>query len=196
MNLEELSNYFVLTTELLIGILAFQGIATTFIFSKKGEWTYMDVWLFFWLIFNNVTGTIICVFGISLMITITDVQEVLEITFNFIFVMLAITTYLFVYSDKKLKQRSLIDKEVAEEFFSPLAMFFDKIYCVITFVPFVFPILYYNTNLISLNIILIWVCISPWIWCAVSFTNFTTLVHHALRIVDEDKLETTEIGFH
>ena len=196
MNLEELSNYFVLTAELLIGILAFQGIATTFIFSKKGEWTYMDVWLFFWLIFNNVTGTIICVFGISLMITITDVQEVLEITFNFIFVMLAITTYLFVYSDKKLKQRSSIDKEVAEEVFSPLNVFFDKIYYAIIFVPFVLPILYYNTNLISLNIILIWVCISPWIWCAVSFTNFTTLVHHALRIVDEDKLETTEIGFH
>ena len=196
MNLEELSNYFVLTAELLIGILAFQGIATTFIFSKKGEWTYMDVWLFFWLIFNNVTGTVVCVFGISLMITITDVQEVLEITFNFIFVMLAITTYLFVYSDKKLKQRSLIDKEVAEEFFSPLAMFFDKIYYVIIFVPFVFPILYYNTNLISLNIMLIWVCISPWIWCAVSFTNFTTLVPHALRIIDEDKLETTEIGFY
>ena len=195
MNLEELSNYFVLTAELLIGILAFQGIATTFIFSKKGEWTYMDVWLFFWLIFNNVTGTVVCVFGISLMITITDVQEVLEITFNFIFVMLSISAYLFVYSDKKLKQRSLIDKEVAEEFFSPLAMIFDKIYYVIIFVPFVFPILYYNTNLISLNIILIWVCISPWIWCAVSFTNFTTLVHHALRIVDEDKLETTEIGF-
>ena len=195
MNLEELSNYFVLTAELLIGILAFQGIATTFIFSKKGEWTYMDVWLFFWLIFNNVTGTVVCVFGISLMITITDVQEVLEITFNFIFVMLSISAYLFVYSDKKLKQRSLIDKEVAEEFFSPLSIFFDKIYYVIIFVPFVFPILYYNTNLISLNIILIWVCISPWICCAVSFTNFTTLVHHALRIVDEDKLETTEIGF-
>ena len=151
----------------------------------------MDVWMFFWLIFNNMTGTVVCVFGISLMITITDVQEVLEITFNFIFVMLAITTYLFVYSDKKLKQRSLIDKEVAEEVFSPLNIFFDKILYVITFVPFVFPILYYNTNLISLNIILIWVCISPWIWCAVSFTNFTTLVHHALRIVDEDKLETT-----
>ena len=196
MNLEELSNYFVLTAELLIGILAFQGIATTFIFSKKGEWTYMDVWLFFWLIFNNVTGTIICVFGISLMITITDVQEVLEITLNFIFVMLAIITYLFVYSDKKLKQRSLIDKEVAEEVFSPLNVFFDKIYYAIIFVPFAFPILYYNTNLISLKIMLIWVCISPWIWCAVSFTNFTTLVHHALRIVDEDKLETTEIGFH
>ena len=119
MNLEELSNYFVLTAELLIGILAFQGIATTFIFSKKGEWTYMDVWMFFWLIFNNVTGTVVCVFGISLMIKITDVQEVLEITFNFIFVMLAITTYLFVYSDKKLKQRSLTDKEVAKEFFHP-----------------------------------------------------------------------------
>ena len=43
MNLVELSNYFALTGELLIGILAFQGIATTFIFSKKGEWTYMDV---------------------------------------------------------------------------------------------------------------------------------------------------------
>ena len=53
MNLEELSNFFTLTAELLIGILAVQGIATTFIFSKKGEWTYVDVWEFFWLIFNN-----------------------------------------------------------------------------------------------------------------------------------------------
>ena len=55
MNLDELSNFFTLTAELTIGILAFQGIAVTFIFSKKGEWTYMDVWEFFWLIFNNVT---------------------------------------------------------------------------------------------------------------------------------------------
>ena len=127
------------------------------------------------------------------MITITVVQDVLEVTLNFIFIMLIITTDLFIYSDKQLKQRSLIDKKVVEEFFSPLTMFFDKIHYVIIFVPFVFPILYYNTNLISLDIILIWVCVSPWIWCAVSFTNFISLVHHALRIVDKDKLEMTEI---
>ena len=35
MNLDELSNFFGLTAEVVIGILAFQGIATTFIFSKK-----------------------------------------------------------------------------------------------------------------------------------------------------------------
>ena len=64
MNLDELSNFFGLTAELTIGILAFQGIAVTFIFSKKGEWTYMDVWEFFWLIFTNITGAVVCVFGI------------------------------------------------------------------------------------------------------------------------------------
>ena len=42
MDLQELSNFFTLTAEILIGILAVQGIATTFIFSKKGEWTYVD----------------------------------------------------------------------------------------------------------------------------------------------------------
>ena len=46
MNLDELSNFFGLTAEVVIGILAFQGIATTFIFSRKGEWTYADVWEF------------------------------------------------------------------------------------------------------------------------------------------------------
>ena len=47
MNLDELSNFFGLTAEILIEILEFQGIATTFIFSKKGEWNYNDVWEFF-----------------------------------------------------------------------------------------------------------------------------------------------------
>ena len=194
MNLEELSNFFSVTAEMLIGILAFQGIATTFIFSKKGEWTYMDVWEFFWLIFNNVTGTVVCVFSICMMITITDVQELLEISFNFIFLLLSVTVYFFLYSNKKLKQRSLTDKEVAEEVYSSLAMFYDKIYYIVTLVPFVLPIIYYNTNLLSLNFVLYWVCASPWIWCAVSFTNFSKLIHHALRVVDEGKLETAEIG--
>ena len=69
MDLQVLSNFFTLTAEILIGILAVQGIATTFIFSKKGEWTYVDKWEFFWVIFNNVTGTIVCVFSIFLLIT-------------------------------------------------------------------------------------------------------------------------------
>ena len=56
MNLDELSNFFGLTAEVVIGILAFQGIATTFIFSRKGEWTYADVWEFVWLIFLNLVA--------------------------------------------------------------------------------------------------------------------------------------------
>ena len=115
-------------------------------------------------------------------------------TIAFIFVMLAITAFLLVYSDKKIKQRSLIDKKVAEELNTPLTIFFDKIYYVIVFVPFIFPILYYNTNLISIDFVLFWVLASPWIWCAVSFTNFSKLLHHALRIVKEDKLETAGNG--
>ena len=194
MNLDELSNFFTLTAELTIGILAFQGIAVTFIFSRKGEWTYVDVWEFFFVIFTNVTGAVVCVFGICMIIVIDDVKEVLEMTWNFIFVMLAITAFLLVYSDKKIKQRSLIDKKVAEELNTPLTIFFDKIYYVIVFVPFVLPILYYNTNLISIDFVLFWVLASPWIWCAVSFTDFSKLLHHALRIVEEDKLETAGNG--
>ena len=121
------------------------------------------------------------------MISINDVQEFLESVFNFIFVMLSITTFLFLYSEKKKKLRSLIDKEVLEEMNTPLAKFYDKIHYLITLVPFVLPIIYYNTNLLSLNFVLIWVCISPWLWCAVSFTNFSGLIHHALRVVDEVK---------
>ena len=49
MNLEELSNFFTISAELVIGILAFQGIATTFVFSRKGEWTYMQM-------FGNLFG--------------------------------------------------------------------------------------------------------------------------------------------
>ena len=101
MDLQELSNFFTLTAEILIGILAVQGIATTFIFSKKSEWTYVDKWEFFWVIFNNVTGTIVCVFSIFLLITIKDVQVFLENVFNFIFLMLSITTFLFLYTEKR-----------------------------------------------------------------------------------------------
>ena len=194
MNLDELSNFFTLTAELTIGILAFQGIAVTFIFSKKGEWTYMDVWEFFWLIFTNVTGAVVRVFGICMIIVIDDVKEVLEMTWNFIFVMLAVTAFLFIYSDKKLRLRSLTDSEVAEELNTPLTIFFDKVYYVIVFVPFVLPILYYNTNLISIDFVLFWVLLSPWLWCAASFMSFSKLIHHALRIVEEDKMQTTGNG--
>ena len=154
----------------------------------------MDVWEFFFVIFTNVTGAVVCVFGISMIITMYDMKEILEMTWNFIFVMLAVTAFLFLYSDKKMRQRSLTDAKVAVEVFSPLAMFFDKIYYVLIFVPFVFPILYYNTNLLSLDFVLFWVLLSPWLWCAASFMSFSKLIHHALRIVEEDKLETAGNG--
>jgi hypothetical protein len=47
MNIDELSNFFGLTTEVLIGILAVQRIANSFIFSKKGVLTYAVTWKFF-----------------------------------------------------------------------------------------------------------------------------------------------------
>ena len=115
MNLDALSNFFSVTAEMLIGILAFQGIATTFIFSKKGEWTYMDVWEFFWIIFNNVTGIIVSVFSICIMITVTDLEEVIHYTFNFIFLMLAVTIFFMFYSTNKINLRSLIDKDTEDK---------------------------------------------------------------------------------
>ena len=154
----------------------------------------MDVWEFFWIIFNNVTGIIVSVFSICIMITVTDLEEVIHYTFNFIFLMLAVTIFFMFYSINKVNLRSLIDKDTEEEMNTPLAKFFDKVYYFITLVPFVLPIIYYNTNLISFNFVLYWVCACPWIWCAVSFTNFSKLIHHALRIVEEDKLQTTGTG--
>ena len=112
MNLEELLNFFSLTAEIVIGILAFQGIATTFIFSRKGEWTYADVWEFIWMIFTNSSAMLVCVFNVFLLITITDKQVFLESAFNFIIVNLCITFFLMVYSTRKVKERSLIDVDV------------------------------------------------------------------------------------
>ena len=105
MNLDALSNFFSVTAEMLIGILAFQGIATTFIFSKKGEWTYMDVWEFFWLIFNNVTGIVVCVFAVCIMITVSEMEEVIHYTFNFIFIMISVTVFFMFYSINKTNLR-------------------------------------------------------------------------------------------
>ena len=79
MNLDELSNFFGLTAEVVIGILAFQGIATTFIFSRKGEWTYADVWEFIWLIFLNLVAELVCVFNKFLLITITENKYSLKV---------------------------------------------------------------------------------------------------------------------
>ena len=191
MNLEELSNYFSLTSELLIGILAFQGIATTFIFSRKGEWTFADVWEFIWLIFTNLVAVLVCVFNVFLSITITDKQVFLESSFNFIIVNLCITTFLGIYSMRKTKERTLIDKVFEDEMNQEHNKFFFKIYYLIMFLPVIIPIIYYYTNLISLELLLYFVCFFPWLFCALSFTCFYNLIYHALRVVDEDKLDSS-----
>ena len=191
MNLEEISNFFSLTAEIVIGILAFQGIATTFIFSRKGEWTYADVWEFIWLIFTNLVAVLVCVFNVFLLITITDKQVFLESSFNFIIVNLCITTFLGIYSMRKTKERILIDKVFEDEMNQGHNKFFFKIYYVIIFLPVIIPLIYYNTNLISLELLLYFVCFFPWLFCALSFTCFYNLIYHALRVVDEDKLDSS-----
>ena len=191
MNLEELSNFFTITAELVIGILAFQGIATTFIFSKKGEWTYADVWEFIWLIFTNLVAVLVCVFNVFLLITITDKQVFLESSFNFIIVNLCITTFLGIYSMRKTKERTLVDKVFEDEMNQEHNKFFFKIYYLIMFLPVLIPIIYYYTNLISLELLLYFVCFFPWLFCALSFTCFYNLIYHALRVVNEDKLDSS-----
>ena len=191
MNLEELSNFFTITAELVIGILAFQGIATTFIFSRKGEWTYADVWEFIWLIFTNLVAVLVCVFNIFLLITIPDKQVFLESAFNFIIVNLCITCFLGIYSMRKTKERTLIDKVFEDEMNQEHNKFFFKIYYLIMFLPVIIPLIYYNTNLISLELLLYFVCFFPWLFCALSFTCFYNLIYHALRVVDEDKLDSS-----
>ena len=191
MNFEELSNFFTITAELVIGILAFQGIATTFIFSRKGEWTYADVWEFIWLIFTNLVAVLVCVFNVFLLITITDKQVFLESSFNFIIVNLCITTFLGIYSMRKTKERTLIDKVFEDEMNQEHNKFFFKIYYLIMFLPVIIPIIYYNTNLISLELLLYFVCFFPWLFCALSITCFYNLIYHALRVDDEDKLDSS-----
>ena len=191
MNLEELSNFFTISAELVIGILAFQGIATTFVFSRKGEWTYADVWEFIWLIFTNLVAVLVCVFNVFLLITITDKQVFLESSFNFIIVNLCITTFLGIYSMRKTKERTLIDKVFEDEMNQEHNKFFFKIYYLIMFLPVIIPLIYYNTNLISLELLLYFVCFFPWLFCALSFTCFYNLIYHALRVVNEDKLDSS-----
>ena len=192
MNLEELSNFFTISAELVIGILAFQGIATTFVFSRKGEWTYADVWEFIWLIFTNLVAVLVCVFNVFLLITITDKQVFLESSFNFIIVNLCITTFLGIYSMRKTKERILIDKVFEDEMNQEHNKFFFMIYYLIMFLPVIIPIIYYYTNLISLELLLYFVCFFPWLFCALSFTCFYNLIYHALRVVDEDKLDSSK----
>ena len=72
--------------------------------------------------------------------------------------------------------------------------FFFMIYYLIMFWPIILPLIYYNTSWISLDLLLYFVCFFPWLFCSLSFTCFYTLIHNALRVVDEDKLETPEIG--
>ena len=187
MNLEELSNFFTISAELVIGILAFQGIATTFVFSRKGEWTYADVWEFIWLIFTNLVAVLVCVFNVFLLITITDKQVFLESAFNFIIVNLCIFSFLGIYSMRKTKERTLIDKVFEDEMNQEHNKFFFKIYYLIMFLPVIIPLIYYNTNLISLELLLYFVCFFPWLFCALSFTCFYNLIHNALRVVEEDK---------
>ena len=186
MNLEEISNFFSLTAEIVIGILAFQGIATTFIFSRKGEWTYADVWEFIWMIFTNLSAMLVCVFNVFLLITITDKQVFLESAFNFIIVNLCFFCFLAIYSLRKTKERTLVDKVFEDEMNQGHNKFFFKIYYVIIFLPVILPIIYYYTNLISLELLLYFVCFFPWLFCALSFTCFYNLIHNALRVVEED----------
>ena len=191
MNLEELSNFFTITAELVIGILAFQGIATTFVFSRKGEWTYADVWEFIWLIFTNLVAVLVCVFNVFLLITITDKQVFLESAFNFTIVNLCLFMFLGIYSMRKTKERTLVDKVFEDEMNQEHNKFFFKIYYLIMFLPVIIPLIYYNTNLISLELLLYFVCFFPWLFCALSFTCFYNLIHNALRVVDEDKLDSS-----
>ena len=133
---------------------------------------------------------LVCVFNVFLLITITDKQVFLESSFNNIIVNLCITTFLGIYSMRKTKERILIDKVFEDEMNQGHNKFFFKIYYVIIFLPVIIPLIYYNTNFISLELLLYFVCFFPWLFCALSFTCFYNLIYHALRVVDEDKLDS------
>ena len=149
---------------------------------------------FIWLIFTYLVAVHLCFLNVFLLITITDKQVFLESSFNFIIVNLCITTFLAIYYLRKSKERTLVDKVFEDEMNQEHNKFFFMIYYLIMFLPIILPLIYYNTSWISLDLLLYFVCFFPWLFCALSFTCFYTLIHNALRVVDEDKLETTEIG--
>ena len=183
MNLDQVSNYFTLTAEIIVGILAFQGIATTFVFGRKGNWTYFDSWTFFMMIYLNLIGISVCIFIVSQIIFLTEEKEFWERSLNFGFVILFFSLLLFLYEIKKLKEKSITDTITKKEIETNLQKLFLILYCLIGFLPFLIPILYYNTNIINLDFIIYFMCLSPWIANLCSFSNFFTLIHHSLKVV-------------
>jgi|TARA_B110000914_G_C15417174_1_gene424791 hypothetical protein len=180
---EQIANYFMFSGEIIVGLLAFQGIATTFVFGRKGTWSYLDLWLFTWMIFNNVCAISLCLFPIYQLIHLGVERQFWENCFYFGSFVIFLTAMLFLYTQHKITKRKDVDVTVEIEADSKPQVLFQKIYFLIVFLPLILPFAY-SLGWVNLEFIIFVVCIAPWLWCAVTFSNFFLLIHNSLRIIE------------
>ena len=183
MNLDQISNYFMLSGEIIVGFLAFQGIAATFVFVRKGNWTFLDLWTFAWMIINNLCALFVCILPVFLLIDHAENDLYWEINFYISFGLLFCFTLLFIYFQTQMKARQKVDKTTQLEMSSSVQQAFDKVYILLIFLPFLLPLFHY-LGYIGPTFVRNWVCLSPWIWSSVSFSNFYLLIYNAIRVVD------------
>jgi len=180
---EQVSNYFVLSGEIMVGFLAFQGIATTFVFGRKGNWSYLDLWIFAWMIFNNLCGICACIIPVFLLIDTELGEAYWDKAFYVLFYILIACSILFLYTQYKIQTRKMVDSVTQQELSSASQAILHKFFYSIIFIPFVLPVLHYF-DLLGATFIRNWVCFAPWIWSLGTFCNFFLLIDNALRVVD------------
>lgn len=89
----------------------------------------------------------------------------------------------FLYTHYKITKRKSVDVTIKIETDSKPKVLFQKLYFLIMFLPLILPFAY-NLGLIKLDFIIFIVCIAPWLWSAVTFSNFFLLIHNSLRIIE------------
>ena len=184
MSPDQVTNYFTLSAEILVGFLAFQGIATTFVFGRKGHWSYLDLWLFAWIVINNIFAIAACIIPIFLLITREVNNDFWVLDFYIQFGMLLFCAILFLFTQYKIQNHKKIDRRTEEELDTVPQKVMTKTFHIMVSVPFLMPLAHYS-GLLSPAIIRNWICIGPWIWSFATFANFFLLIHNALRIVDD-----------
>jgi hypothetical protein len=170
----------------IVGLLAFQGIATTFVFGRKGTWSYMDLWVFPWMIFNNLGALSVCLFPIYQLIHQGVERQFRENCFCFGSLELLSAAMFFLYTHYKITKRKSVDVTTRIETDSKPKVLFQQFYFLIMFLPLILPFAY-NLGLIKLDFIIFIifiVCIAPWLWSAVTFSNFFLLIHNSLRVIE------------
>ena len=183
MSPDQVSNYFTLSAEIIVGFLAFQGIATTFVFGQKGHWSYVDLWLFTWLILNNVCAIASCLLPVFLLINGDPDEAFWRLNFHVLFFWLLGCAIFFIYTQYKIQERQKMDAATQQELDSTANHALQWTFYILMFIPFALPVAHY-LEVIGPTFIRNWVCLAPWLWNIGTFGNFFLLIHNALRVED------------